>query len=108
VDVGVGDGVSVGGIGVFVEVGEGVSVFLSVTGAVGITPGIKVAVKGSVIMMGVAVTMMGVLEGITVQAGNGCSGALKVSHAERIKIKTSKAENFFMFLLLRSAKWVFD
>jgi len=97
VDVGVGDGVSVGGIRVFVEVSEGVSVFMNGAGTVGVTPGTKVTVKGSVIMIGVAVTMMGVLEGITVKMGNGCGGALKVSQAERKKLKTSKAENFLMF-----------
>ena len=71
VKVKVGVGVSVGVIGVLVSVGEGVSVFVRVTGTMTVTPGLAVAVKGKVIMIGVAVTMPGVREGGTVQTGNG-------------------------------------
>jgi hypothetical protein len=97
VEVNVGVGVSVGGIAVLVGVGEGVSVFVRVTGTRTVTPGIKVAVKGRVSMIGVAVTMLGVREGIGVQTGNGWGATPQVSHAVRIKIKTTKAHIFFMF-----------
>ena len=60
-----------GGIGVLVSVGEGISVFVSVTGTMTVTPGMTVTVKGRAIMMGVAVTILGVREGITVQIGKG-------------------------------------
>jgi hypothetical protein len=86
-------------MGVLVGVGEGISVFVRVTGAMTVTPGIKVAVKGRVMMIGVAVTMLGVREGMTVQTGNGWGETSKASHAVRIKIKTSKADIFFMVLL---------
>ena len=70
VDVNVGVGVSVGGMDVLVGVSEGISVFVRGTGTMTVTPGIAVSVNGKM-MIGVAVTMLGVREGITVQAGNG-------------------------------------
>jgi hypothetical protein len=100
VEVKVSVGVSVGGMGVFVGVGEGVSVFVRVTGTRTVTPGMAVSVKGRVIMMGVAVTILGVREGITVQTGKGWGGPLKVSHAVRIKTKTSKADILFIVFIL--------
>jgi hypothetical protein len=99
VDVGMSVGISVGGIDVLVGVSEGISVFVRVTGTMAVTPGITVSVKGRVIMIGVAVTMLGVREGTTVQTGNGCGGELKVSHAVSKKTKTTKADIFFMSLL---------
>lgn len=71
VDVSVSIGVSVKGIGELVGVDEGISVFVRVTGTMTVTPGMVVTVNGRAIMMGVAVIMMGVREGITVQIGNG-------------------------------------
>jgi hypothetical protein len=71
VNVNVGVGVSVGVICVLIGVGEGVSVFVRVTGAMTVTPELAVSVKGNVIMIGVAVIMLGVREGTTVQTGNG-------------------------------------
>jgi hypothetical protein len=71
VDVNVGDGVSVGGMSVFVAVGEGASVLVIVTGTMTVTPGTAVVVKGRVIMIGVGVMTPGVREGITVHTGNG-------------------------------------
>ena len=61
--------VSVGRIGADVSVGDGVSVFVGVTGVIIITPG--VAVKGRGRIIGVAVTMPGVLDEIGVHTGNG-------------------------------------
>ena len=59
-------------IGVLVSAGEGISVFVRVTGTMTVTPGmVPVTVKGNVIMIGVAVTILGVREGITVQIGKG-------------------------------------
>jgi hypothetical protein len=98
VDVGMSVGVSVGGISVLVGVGEGISVLVSVTGTMTVTPGIVVSVKGRVIMIGVAVTMLGVREGIGVQTGNGWGATPQVSHAVRIKIKASTADIFFIVL----------
>jgi len=98
VDVTVGVGVSVGGIGVLVGVSEGISVFVRVTGAMIVTSGATVAVKGRVRMIGVAVTMFGVRDGITVHTGNGWGETPAVSHAVRIKIKIIKADMFFMVL----------
>jgi len=71
VEVNVGAGVSVGEMGVLVDVGEGISVLVSVTGTRTVTPGMAVSVKGGAIMIGVAVTILGVRVGITVQTGNG-------------------------------------
>jgi len=70
-DVDVSVGVSVGGIGVLVSVGEGISIFARVTGTMTVAPGMVVTVKGRVSMMGVAVIMFGVREGVTVQIGKG-------------------------------------
>jgi hypothetical protein len=108
VKVNVGVGVSVGGIGVLVGKGEGISVFVRVTGAMIVTPWMTVTVKGKVIMIGVAVTILGVREGMTVQTGNGWGGTPQVSHAVRIKMKTTKADIFFMVLLCSCvfAKWI--
>ncbi len=61
--------VSVGRIGASVAVGDGVSVFVAVIGVITITLG--VFVKGGGRIMGVAVTIPGVLDEIGVQTGNG-------------------------------------
>jgi hypothetical protein len=109
VDVGVGLGVSVGGIGVLVGVSEGGSVLVGVTEATTVALGIMVSVNGRVMMIGVAVTMLGVRDGMGVHTGNGWDGALKVSQAVRIKIKTSKADILFMILYsCIFAAWVAD
>ncbi len=91
--------VPVGVVGVLVDVGKGVSVLVSVTGTRTVTPGITVAVKGRLSMIGVAVTMLGVREGIGVQTGNGWGGIPQVSHAARIKINTSKTNTFFIVVI---------
>ena len=96
VGVNVGVGVSVGR---FVGVDEGTSVLVTVTGTMTVIPGLVVTVKGMVSMIGVAVRIFGVRVGIDVQTGNGCSESPHVSHAARIKTRTSKADNFFMIAL---------
>jgi hypothetical protein len=61
--------ISVGMIGASVAVGDGISVFVGVTGVITITPGVDV--KGRVKIIGVAVTIPGVLDEIGVPIGNG-------------------------------------
>jgi hypothetical protein len=61
--------VSVGRIGTEVNVGDGISVFVGVTGVITITP--AVLVNGRRRIIGVAVTMPGVLDEIGVQTGKG-------------------------------------
>ena len=58
-----------GRTGANVNVGDGISVFVGVTGVIIITP--EVAVKGRGRIIGVAVTMPGVLDEIGVHTGNG-------------------------------------
>jgi hypothetical protein len=54
-----------------VGVDEATSVFVTVTGKTLVTPGMTVVVKGRVRMTGVAVTMIGVREGISVCTESG-------------------------------------
>jgi len=61
--------VSVGRTGASVNVGDGISVFVGVIGVITMTLG--VFVKGGGRIIGVAVTMPGVLDEIGVQTGNG-------------------------------------
>jgi hypothetical protein len=62
--------VSVGGIGVLIAVSVGISELVRITGTINVSPGAGVLVKGRVRMTGVAVTIMGVREGIVVKIGN--------------------------------------
>jgi hypothetical protein len=104
VEVGVSVGVSVGRIGVLVGVGDGVSVFVSVTGAISVMPGTMVCVNGWMRIIGVAVTMLGVREGGTIQVATGCGETPKASHALRMKTRTSGTDKFFMFRLYTPGK----
>ena len=61
--------VSVGRIGASVDVDDGVSALVGVTGVITIMPGVIVNSGGMI--MGVAETMPGVLDEIGVQTGNG-------------------------------------
>jgi hypothetical protein len=97
--VNMGVAVPVAGIGVLVAVGGGISVLVGVTGSTTVTPGTAVSVKGSVRMIGVAVTMLGVREGITVQTGKGWGDTVKVSHAPRKNMRTNKADDLLMIRL---------
>ena len=95
--VNMGVAVPVAGIGVLVAVG--ISVLVGVAGTITVIPGTAVSVKGSVRMIGVAVTMLGVREGITVQTGKGWGDTVKVSHAPRKITRTNKADDLLMFRL---------
>jgi hypothetical protein len=83
-------------MGVLVDVGEGISVLVSVTGAMTVTPATTVSVKVGVMMIGVAVIMLGVREGITVQTGKGWGETPKESHAPRKNIRTGRMNIFFI------------
>jgi hypothetical protein len=63
-----------------------------------------VLVKDGGRMIGVAVTMFGVCEGITVQTENGWGETPYVSHAPRKNIRTNKADIFFMVRLYTSGR----
>jgi hypothetical protein len=80
--------VGVMGVKVGVTVGEGISVFVGVTGVTRITPEVR--------MIGVAVIMPGVREGIAVQTGKGCGCAFHTSHAASKKDIKSREMIFFM------------
>jgi len=92
-------GVSVGVIGVLVKVGDGISVFVGVLGERTVTPGTISVESVGVIIMGVAVIMPGVRDGMGVHTGNGCGETPHASHAVRKNIRIRKADVFFILLL---------
>ena len=81
--IGASVGVSVGGIGVNVSVGDGVIVLSAVTGKITVTfeAGVSVLTKiGGGMMNGVGVIIPGVSEGMGVQTGNVCGATPQISH----------------------------
>jgi hypothetical protein len=104
-----GIAVSEGMIGVSVNVGDGVS---ESAGVIRIMSGVAVSVMnvgkvGGGRIKGVAVTRLGVREGIGVHTGNGCGGTPQVSHAEsKNPIVNNMRVTFFisrLYLLILSA-----
>ena len=90
-----------------VNVRDGVSVFaiVGVIGVLIITSGVgdSVTIVGKVggsRMIGVAVTIPGVPDGIGVQTGKGCGDTFQVSHAESKIAKTSKVKNTFFIMAI--------
>jgi len=93
VDVGVGDGEGVSVFaGVFVGMPDDVIVMLGTIVPVNVSVGIRI--------IGVAVMIPGVREGMAVQTGNGCGETLQASHAVRINININinQVNTFFISL----------
>lgn len=95
--------VSVGGMSVKVDVGDGANVFSAVTGEITVTfeDGVWVFIKmGGGMINGVAVTMPGVNDGAGVQTGNVWGAIPRTSH-ELISIVVSRKKMIlFIFSII--------
>jgi len=92
----------VGGIGVLIIVSVGISVLVGVTGAVPVSSARGILVKGGVKIIGVAVTILGVREGIADKVGAVRGDTSYISHAPRKITRINRTDNFFMVGLFRS------
>lgn len=91
---------SVGGVGVNVGDAGGISVFVEVTCDMTVTTGMaELSNAGGGMISGVAVTMLGVKDGIGVHTGNGWGGAPQVSQAARAKVNAKSIKYLIIKIL---------